>query len=477
MNVWPLRFRRLSTGAYAYSNDTGASFISDEGFLTRYVNGRLTANDQSFLLESGCAYEEKSDLYYTSALQRFAARQNSRSPISYVILVPTLRCNLSCSYCQVSRANESAIGFDWSNETLEAALSFLGQLKSHDVKIEFQGGEPLLRVDLLERVRAFCVEHFDSAEFVVCTNLQKIGNRELAFLDRADVQISTSLDGDVDSHKRNRTETAARTDEFFHNLRLVVDRYGPTKVSALPTIDFANPPDLERLIAAYDEHGLKSIYLRPVHYHGFARKSHAYANTNFKAWQGIYLSFIDMLIERNWRRKDAVEEFYFSTCLKRVLRTGLDGHVDLRNPNLYAADYIVIDYDGKLYPTDEARMLARIGQIDLSIGTISEGINRQVVSELNWQSVNSFHEDCIHCTYQPYCGIDVIDDIARYGRIDVPKASTWFCQQQIMIFDRIFEYLCSDDERVHHSLAQWAGLRHWPRAPLARHHDTVAASR
>ncbi len=477
MNVWPLRFRRLSTGAYVYSNDTGASFISEEGFLTRYVNGELTAHDQLFLLESGCAYEEDNDLYYTSALQRFAARQSGGSTLSYVILVPTLRCNLSCSYCQVSRAPESAVGFDWSDEMLDAALSFLGQLKSRSVKIEFQGGEPLLRVDLLERVRSFCVEHFVDATFVVCTNLQKIGDRELAFLDHPDVQISTSLDGDADSHKRNRTETATRTNEFFYNLRLVIDRYGPTKVSALPTIDFATPLDLKGLIEAYDTHGLKSIYLRPVHYHGFARKSHAYTKTNFEAWKDIYLSFIDMLIERNWRRRDTLEEFYFSTCLRRVLRAGLDGHVDLRNPNLYAADYIVIDYDGKLYPTDEARMLARIGQIDLSIGTISEGINQQVVAELNWQSMNTFHEDCLHCAYQPHCGIDVVDDIARYGRIDVPKANTWFCQQQTMIFDRIFEYLCSDDERVHHSLALWAGLPHWPKALLAMHHDTASASR
>lgn len=39
--------------------------------------------------------------------------------MNYLILVPTLRCNLACGYCQVSRAPENARGFDWSVETME----------------------------------------------------------------------------------------------------------------------------------------------------------------------------------------------------------------------------------------------------------------------------------------------------------------------------------------------------------------------
>ena len=54
----------------------------------------------------------------------------------------------------------------------------------------------------------------------------------------------------------------------------------------------------------------------------------------------------------------------FNQCLKRGLRSDADSHVDLRAPNFFASDYIVIDHDGVLYPTDEARMLSRIGRVD-----------------------------------------------------------------------------------------------------------------
>ena len=51
--------------------------------------------------------------------------------IGYLILIPTLRCNLSCSYCQVSRAPEKAKGFDWSDETLARFEEFVKKIVPH----------------------------------------------------------------------------------------------------------------------------------------------------------------------------------------------------------------------------------------------------------------------------------------------------------------------------------------------------------
>jgi His-Xaa-Ser system radical SAM maturase HxsB len=476
MQVWPIKFRQIGSERYIYANDGGSSFFSDEEFLERYAFDRLTVGDEQFLLENGFAFKQEQDFYHTAALQRIAARQSHADKTSYVILVPTLRCNLACSYCQVSRANEAAKGFDWTSETLSDVLSFLGGLKTPRLKIEFQGGEPLLRLDLLEHVRDFCRDRFADVTFVVCSNLQRLGPRELAFLDHPDVHISTSLDGSLDIHKQNRTRTDDLTHEFAANLREAIKRYGTDKVSALATVDYSAPFDSNRLIETYRQFGFRSFYFRPVHFHGFARKAHAYSRENFESWKKIYLSFIDRLIDLNWKTDECLEEFYFSTCLRRVLRAGVDGHVDLRNPNLYASDYLVIDYDGAFYPTDEARMLTRIGQVDLGIGTVKQGLDRRKLDQLNFLSINSLHEDCIHCPYQPFCGIDLIDDLARYGRVDNPKHATWFCRQQTMIFDRIFEYLASDEEKVRKSLVQWARVKRWPSQGLIPSHDSASDS-
>jgi His-Xaa-Ser system radical SAM maturase HxsB len=460
MNVWPLKFREMSDGLTLFADDAGGFFKADDGFLDRYATDDLSAADKTFLKEASHGFERERDLPWTSFAYRWARRQSRPQKMNYMILVPTLRCNLACGYCQVSRAPEKARGFDWSDETLAGVLSFLAGLEGPDVKIEFQGGEPLLRIDLLEAVRDFCREKFSQSQFVVCTNLQRLDARAWAFLDANDTFISTSLDGDRLTHERQRTHDDGATDAFFRNLEAAAGRYPEGKISALPTVDVANPPDFEALLDNYERYGIRSVYLRPINHQGFARKLHQ-GDDVLARWNRLHSEFIDLLIARNHRTGRLVEEYYFSQCLKRVLRFDADNHVDIRNPNFFASDYVVIDHDGLFYPTDEARMLSRIGRIDLSIGDVSAGIDRSKVDVLNSAAFNHFDPDCIHCAYQPFCGTDVIDDISRYGRIDVPRPDTWFCGRHLAVFDKVFEVLYRNDEPARASLAAWLGVAVW----------------
>ena len=189
--------------------------------------------------------------------------------------------------------------------------------------------EPLLRVDLLEVVRAFCRDRFEKAEFVVCTNLQHVSDEAWTFLSAPDTFMSTSLDGDRATHTRQRTFDAARTDAFLHNLARAIEAFGPEKVSALPTIDPGNAPAPEKIIRTFAEFGIRSIYLRPVNYQGFARKR--YGHGDDVAWNLYYDRFIDAMIAYKQTAPQHVEEYYFVHCLRRVLRPGHHGHVDLRN--------------------------------------------------------------------------------------------------------------------------------------------------
>jgi radical SAM protein with 4Fe4S-binding SPASM domain len=303
----------------------------------------------------------------------------------------------------------------------------------------------------------------------VCTNLQNLGPRELAFLEGEDTFTSTSIDGPLAVQDRQRTQDQTRASEFFENLEALIDRIGIGRVSALPTVDIFNPSDFEELIATYESFGLRSIFLRPINYQGFARRT-APRGGEADRWNALHAAFLDHLIDRNFRTGRVVEEFYFSHCLRRVLQAGHDSHVDLRNPALLGTDYVVVDFDGRLYPTDEARMLARIGQIDLSIGSVAEGIDTEPVAQLNASATNSYDPDCIHCAYQPFCGSDPVDDLSRYGRVDRPRAGTWFCDRQLALFDRVMRLIYSRDEKELFSLRHWAGVADWP-ATLAPWHQ------
>jgi His-Xaa-Ser system radical SAM maturase HxsB len=461
----PLRARPLGDqGEVLCVSDGGRFFAGSGEFLERLGGGALSASEWEFLAREGHAISPDDELGQVAHTYGVAERLTRAGPLDYLILVPTLRCNLSCSYCQVSRAGLGARGYDWTDETLGAVLDVIDRLPGNRLKIEFQGGEPTLRPDLLRAVIERC-QRFEERQFVVCTNLHDLSPEIFELFDNPELYISTSLDGDAATHGKQRTGGAAATGQFLDNLRTVIDRYGPHKVSALPTIDPTNPPDIGALIDSYADHGLHSIFLRPINFQGFARKRHKESREQSAGWRDYYERFVREIIARNWRdRSRVLEETYFSICLRRVFQPGRDRHVDLRNPNPMGVDYVVVDYDGTVYPTDEARMLSRSGVVDLSIGDVASGWAGEKRNLLNRHATNQFDPACQRCAYQPFCGRDLVDDLARYGRVDMPRLETEFCRRHLHIFDFVFALVYEDDPAVRYSLSRWLRLAGTPPA-------------
>jgi His-Xaa-Ser system radical SAM maturase HxsB len=459
MTIVPLRMRPMPDGRALVVNDTGRFFAANEDFVDRLAASALSEADTRFLECEGHVVSHPTSLSHLNHARALAQRIDVPGLLDYLILVPTLRCNLSCSYCQVSRVAAGAVGYDWDEHTLDGVLKLIDGLATTHIKIEFQGGEPTLRPDLIRAVIARC-QRFAKRSFVICTNLARLDDDVLDIISDPDVTISTSLDGDGATHQRNRTVEELAQTAFERHLALVLERYGPTKVSALPTVDPTDPPAIDGLIDSFASRGLVSIFLRPITYHGFARKRHSDARQLGEGWRSYYGMFVARLIERNWANRDApvLEETYLSLCLRRIFRPGADRHVDLRNPNAAGFDYIVIDHDGIVYPTDEARMLARSGIVDLSMGDVHRGWEGETRQTLNQHTSNLFDPDCVRCAYQPFCGRDVIDDIARYGTTDVPRLETEFCHRHQHIFDLAFSLIYSDVPAVRHSVARWLRL-------------------
>jgi len=447
-----------------FVSDAGDFFRADGAFLETLRDDTFDGPQSAFLKKRGLSFEQVNDLDYTGFVVRWARRLHVPAKLSYVILVPTLRCDLDCSYCQVSRVSEKARGFDWSEDRLLQVLEWLDGLETDRIKIEFQGGEPLLRLDLLDRVRSFCRSRFAMSQFVVCTNLQTVSAEAWEFLAESDTFISTSFDGTVATHTRQRTKAPKMTAQLLANIRFTMEKFGPDKISALPTIDVDHPPEPDEIIADFVAMGFQSVFLRRVNHQGYARKRHA-AKESTKAWLAYHRRFVEAVIRHNAVHKDQpIEEYYLAHVLRRIMHGGHNGHTDLRNPAWLARDFLLIDFDGTFYPTDEARMLTRVGVADLSIGSLSAGLDHDRISAFDDAATNSADPDCIHCAYQPFCGIDPVDDISRYGRVDLPRHLTEHCRLHMGLFDFAFELLYSPRAEVRASVALWLGAKDLPLA-------------
>tara|TARA_A100001015_G_scaffold229247_1_gene259165 strand:- start:1913 stop:3319 length:1407 start_codon:yes stop_codon:yes gene_type:complete len=435
------------------TNEVGDYDFFANDTVERFFKNNLTAEELRQFEDLSILIGEEKWKYYSLARRLHEKYEPRNRSIGYLILIPTLRCNLSCSYCQVSRAPEKAKGFDWSKDSLERYESFLSEHGADHLKIEFQGGEPSLRLDLLEDIISITKNHTETCEFVICSNMVNLDQKLLHLLETENFSISTSIDGSMSTMTKNRTFEDDISEKIFNNFNYILDNYGAEKIAALPTITENQINNPREIIETYVNFGFQSIFLRPVNYMGFARKQHADASNAIDDWNKFYFEALNIIKEYN--KEIYFEEFYLAMLVREIFSSARRSFVDYRSPSRFLNNYAVIDFDEKIYPSDEARMLSRTRHIDLSMGSMQEGIDENKATELNYWAENQTHHDCIHCVYQSFCGNDIVDDISRYKRFDIPKKDTWYCNRQIALFDFIFSKVQAQDKEWLNIFSKW----------------------
>src|SRR6185437_11995513 len=152
LKLLPLRFERLADDRFLVANLVGDVTVLDHQELDRVVSLNLRPGDG--LYER--AFEKLLIARHgqQSQLQLLALRLRSRmaflraaTPLH--IFVVSLRCEHSCPYCQVSRQSEDRGLYDMDEATASKALDIALSAQSPLIKIEFQGGEPLLNFELI----------------------------------------------------------------------------------------------------------------------------------------------------------------------------------------------------------------------------------------------------------------------------------------------------------------------------------------
>ena len=439
----PFRYRSLGDEILITSEGGDFGFFPPS-VVPRILDNKLSIDERDRLSAMRVLAPDDMDWRVKSLALRAQEKYAKKDRlISYLMVVPTLRCNLACSYCQVSRAPEDATGFDWNENHLSALEKFIGEHCADKLKIEFQGGEVSLRPDMISAVAEIAERHCSEFEMVACTNLVEISPEFEAFFDRSNFYISTSLDGNAEAMSSNRTHSLEAAEGNLKNIKYVIDRYGIEKISFLPTITDHTKNSPEELIDLYAALGASGIFLRPVNHMGFARKQHEEAEYEFDAWKPFFIRSLEHIKSINQERY--FEEVYVADLVRKIFTGGGGAFIDFRSPSAFIRDMAVIDFDGTIYPSDEARMLTRIRHVDLAVGTLFSGLDEEKITTLNSVALNETHPDCIHCAYMPFCGVDLVDDLSRYKRVDLPKSRTWFCNKQMFFFDWIFEKIHTND--------------------------------
>src|ERR1700732_289672 len=213
----PFRFERRQKD-YLISNIVGdfVSLTHDE--FDRLANLRIAPGDD--LYEKTYAAHLVTRKGQHAQQQLLALRLRSRmaflrhvTPLH--LFVVTLRCAHSCPYCQVSRQSTDRSRFDMSEETAMRALDIAFASPAARIKIEFQGGEPLLNFPMIKTIVAAAkLRSGKKVDFVIASNLALLDDVVLDFCKANNILLSTSLDGPADLHNKNRPRPGANSHEL-----------------------------------------------------------------------------------------------------------------------------------------------------------------------------------------------------------------------------------------------------------------------
>ncbi len=471
--ILPFQLGRFDDQEYLIVNESGEYHFIDRSDLVLLIEGTLLPESPHFNKLQSKQFIVTGDLPGTLDMvaTKYRTRKNFAAGFTGLhMMVLTVRCNQDCKYCQVSAESDDAYQFDMSPEVAEKTVEMIFMSPNPLIKIEFQGGEPTLNWKALtaavKKAEKLNVKAKKRLQFVICTNLTNMNTNKLEYLRDHKICISTSLDGPRHLHDKNRIlrkDDGGTYDTFIARLDDARRLCGNESVSALMTTTIDNVDNMREVVDEYIKLGFRGMFLRSLNPYGLASKNAPTLSYSMAYFARKFEETLDYIIELNLKGTD-FNEFFTTLLLSRILTPFSTGFVDLQSPSGAGISGAIYDYNGDVYPADEARMLARMGDQRFKMGNIfddnySDIFGGPVIYEIVNKSIVEVMPGCASCVFRTYCGADPIRSYLETGDVMGKRPGSSFCEKNMAIMMIIFRKLRQADENVMDVFWSWVTSR------------------
>ena len=466
-HLLPFRFIRLDSGREILVNEAGEHLVAPSGTAAAVSRRQVDTDSDLYrrLRSSHFLFDDQSSPLLDVLATKYRTKRSFLDGFTKLhIFVTTLRCEHSCLYCQVSRQSADRLRYDMSEETALKSLDLVFQSPARHITLEFQGGEPLLNFDLIRfivpRAKERAAEHSKTMNIVVATNLAVASDEMLEYLRDEGIDVSTSLDGPAFIHNANRPRPGGNSYELtVKNVVRARAILGYEHVAALMTTTRLSLEHPIEIIDEYVRLGFKSIFLRPISPYGFAVRTQAKTGYDTNRFLGYYKEGLDYIIALNRRGIDLAEA-YATLLLTKILTPFPTRFVDLQSPAGAGISVAVYNYDGDVYASDEARMLAEMGDRTFRLGNAHNDDYRTIFgSEVLRDAVESSIVEslpgCVDCAFQPFCGGDPVFHHATQGDLVGHRPTSAFCKRNMEIIRYLFSLLSTEDPELYRIFFAW----------------------
>jgi uncharacterized protein len=153
-------------------------------------------------------------------------------------------------------------------------------------------------------------------------------------------------------------------------------------------------------------------------------------------------------------------ELYARLLLRKMLTPYPTGYVDLQSPAGAGIAVAVYNYDGDVYATDEARMLAEMGDTTFRLGNVHtstyEGLfGGELIRSLVAASCVEALPGCAECAFNMYCGCDPVENYATQGTIWGHRPTSQFCERNMELIKHLLRLYEGDDPFVRRLCWSW----------------------
>lgn len=467
------------------TNDGGEwCFLTKEEFEL-FLSGEMTPAHRLYPMMHERGFFRR-DLDLTSLAQKV---RRKRYYVDYGphlhVMITTLRCNQGCKYCHASRTDMDRVDTDMSPETVAKAVDIAFKTTNPYICFEYTGGEPTVNMEAIKlSVQLANAKKASSGKMVdhsVVTNMTWMNEERAEWLMDNGVLVCTSLDGPRELHNWNRT-WAKKADNFpdqidpadhnaydrvLHWISYFNRRYiergkdpGLWHVDALMTTTRKTMEMWKELVDTYVSLGIRNIKIRPLNPYGFATKTWRVIGYSMDEYLEFYERVLDYVIELNMQGVQ-VQEGTAALFLKKMLTPDDPNYVDIRNPIGSGTGQIAYNFDGKIYPSDEGRMLAGMGSHFFQLGVLGESsyddvVKHPTVRALVMASLLDGLPACHTCWNLPYCGVRPINNYMESGDIFAQRPNTPKCKEHMAIVRMLFERLARDEDgKIERIFRRW----------------------
>lgn len=452
-------FSKIDATHYLITNYAGRyCFLTKEDFLAFCKGEPLAEGIRQVLIDNYFYSEADRETYfsmYSEAIRRY--RDYLFTGTGLHIFVLTSECNLKCLYCQASTLTQGAM---MSKSTAEKCVDLALQSPNRYLSFEFQGGEPLMNFPALEHIVRYTEDKAGDRNitFNLVSNLTLLTDEMAEFIAEHRISVSTSLDGDISLHNKNRPypghDSYAVWKSKYERLR---DTLGHG-FGAIQTTTRSSLSRYRELVDTYIENGFSRVFIRPLTPLGYAASRWDVIGYTADEFLEFYRNAFDYILEKN-RQGIQISEGHAAIFLDKILNHRAGNYTELTSPCGAALGQLAYNYDGRIYTCDEGRMMAEMGDTSFQVGTVDSNyadlFNNPTCKAMATASCLESIPQCAECVYAPYCGTCPVLTYFENKSIFSSEPNGYKCQIYKGMLDVLFDILYRNDEDTTAIIQGW----------------------